>query len=479
MTRILYFFITFSILLSGGNLTAQQAAVDNFVRTKGLQSASIGINVIDLTTGKSVASYNKNKSLIPASVMKLLTTSTALELYGPDHQIPTLLQYAGEIDSTGVLWGDVYIKGGGDPTLGSEHINRNKNDFFTECVSAVVRAGIKKINGRIIADETCFDFEGISFKWLWEDLGIYYGAGSYGISIYDNTYRLFIRTEMPGSKPQILKTEPNMDDIVFLNYLETADGIEDDSYICGIPYSYERWLSGSVPANKPEFIIKGSIPDPPHYAAVCLHNALTEAGVSISDLPTTCRILNLQNREPAENRTLLHTYYSSSMSDMIRQTNVPSNNHYAEHLFKLSALSKNAQSSFKKGTDFVLSFWKDKGLDSAGLFLYDGSGLSPSNRLTPQFVTDILRYMSNKSRYADKFYASLPIAGKEGTVRSFLKETKTEIRLKSGSISGVQCYAGYFDKNGKRYAFCVMVNNFENSRQALRKAMEEMIGKWW
>ena len=235
MIRILSFFLSFSILFYCGNLTAQQVAVDNFVKTTGLNSAHIGINVIDLKTGKSVASYNKNKSLTPASVMKILTTSTALELSGPDYRIPTLLQYSGFIDSFGVLQGDIYIKGGGDPTLGSEYIDRDKNDFFNVCMSAVIRAGIKRINGRVIADETCFDFEGISLKWLWEDLGIDYGAGSYGISIYDNIYRLFFMTEEPGSKPQILRTEPNMDDIVFRNYLASEKRTDDSIYICGIP----------------------------------------------------------------------------------------------------------------------------------------------------------------------------------------------------------------------------------------------------
>ena len=476
MTRILSFFLILSTLFYCGNLTAQQVAVDNFVKTKGLNSAHIGVNVIDLETGKSVASCNKNKSLAPASVMKVVTTSTALELYGPDYRIPTLLQYSGFIDSSGVLQGDIYIKGGGDPTLGSEYIDRDKNDFFDVCVSAVARAGIKSINGRVIADETCFDFEGISFKWLWEDLGVDYGAGSYGISIYDNIYRLFFKTEEPGSKPQILRTEPNMDDVVFRNYLISEKRDNDSVYLCGIPFTNERWLYGALPANRTEFVTGGSIPDPPYFAAMCLHKALTDAGVSISDVPTTCRILEEQNRETANNRTLLHTYYSPPLSDIIRKTNVPSNNHYADHLLKLSALSKHSQASFKKGTDFALSFWKNKGMNLSGLVLYDGSGLSPSNRLTPQFVTDVLLYMNNKSRYAGDFYASLPIAGKEGTVRNFLKDANIgEVRLKSGSISGVQCYAGYINKGAKRYAFCIMVNDFENSRQALRKAMEKMI----
>ncbi|MCL1943269.1 MAG: D-alanyl-D-alanine carboxypeptidase/D-alanyl-D-alanine-endopeptidase [Candidatus Azobacteroides sp.] len=469
-------FCIFNLLIVS-DLSAQQAAVDNFVQTKGLEAANLGVNVVDVKTGLSVAFYNKNKPLVPASVMKVLTTSTVLELYGPDYRIPTLLQYSGTIDSDGVLNGDVYVKGGGDPTLGSEYIDRDKNDFFDACISAIKNAGIRKITGRIVADETCFDLEGVSGKWLWEDLGNYFASGSYGISIYDNAYKLYLKSGKPGEQPQILRTDPNVDQIGFYNYLRAEAGNKDSAYIYGIPFAYERWLYGSVPAGRSEFVIKGDIPDPPYFLADCLNKFLMSAGISVSEPPVTGRLLDIKNERLVTDRTLLHTYYSPPLSDIIRHTNVKSDNHYAEHLFKLAALSKYTRASFGNGTDVILSYWRDREVYLSGVSLYDGSGLSPSDRLTPQTLTDVLSYMNNISRFADSFYASLPVAGVNGTVRAFLKGTKLEgkVHLKSGSINNVQCFAGYLDKNNKRYAFCIMANDYGIPRPTLKKAMEKLL----
>lgn len=474
--RIFLFFCLLTVSFCGTS-TAQQASINAFVQTKGMGAGNYGVNLVDVKSKASIASYNKDKALTPASTMKLVTTATALELYGPDYKIPTQLQYSGFINSNGVLIGDIYIKGGGDPTLGSEHIDRDKDDFFYACIDAVQKAGIKEIDGRIIADETCFDAEGISGKWLWEDLGSYFAAGAYGISIYDNTYRVYFKSGKTGEKPQILKTVPYMGEIGFYNYLES--GNKDSAYIYGIPYSNERWLRGSVPANK-ELFLKGDIPEPAYHSASCLKDMLEEGGIHVTGAALSCRIMTIRGEYFSTERVPLLTYYSPPLSEIIRDTNVRSNNHYAEHLFKLIALTKYSQASFSKATEVVEAFWKERGIDFSGVSIYDGSGLAPTNRLTPHLLTDILVYMTDRSKYADAFYASLPIAGKEGTVRGFLKGTSLEgeVHLKSGSITNVQCYAGYFDKDGKRYAFSIMANDYGIGRQSVKNAMGKMMLGW-
>ena len=461
-------------------LMAQQRAIDQFIQTSGLKTADIAIDLIDTKTGVSVASFNKDKLLTPASILKIITTATALEIYGPNYRIQTALQYSGKIDEKGVLHGDIYVKGAGDPTLSSEFIERDKNDFLKKCTAAIQKAGIKRIEGRIIADESCFDMEGVSPKWLWEDLGNYFAAGSYGISYNDNMYRLYLKSGEKGSKPEIIRTTPEMPQLHFLNFLEAKNNDKDSAYIYGIPFLNERWLFGSIPANKSSFSIKGDIPDPPYYLASCLYNALINLNISISGDPMTYRLL-LQNREyPATERNLLYTSYSPPLKDIIRETNVKSNNHYAEHLLKLIALSTYSQASFDKGTETVKTYWKKKGINLSDIFMYDGSGLSPVNKVAPEIMTDILLYMNNQSKYASDFYASLPVAGKEGTVRNLLKNITSDksVHLKSGSISNVQCYAGYLNKGNKRYVFCFMANNYGIPRKTLVNAVEKMILNW-
>lgn len=456
---------------------AQQNSVTQFIQTESLDPANTAVLLVDIKTGKEISSYEKDKLLIPASILKIITTATALEIYGPDFQIETRLEYTGTIDSNGTLNGDIYIRGGGDPTLGSEHIGRNRNVFLEDCLAAIKKAGIKNVEGRVFADETCFDSQGVSPKWLQEDSGNYFAAGSYGLSFCDNTYRLYLKSGNTDTTPEIIRTEPETG-IQFFNYAKS--GNSNDAYIYGIPFINKRWVFGTVPANKVSFFVKGDIPDPALYIATRIHETLTHAGIQISKKPSTYRLAQINKESFNFERKLLYTSYSPKLFDIIHETNVKSNNHYAEHLFKLIALSKYMQASFDNATETVVSFWKSKGIDLSNLYMYDGSGLSPVNRVSPQNMIDVLVYMQNKSAYSKEFLASLPEAGKEGTVRNFLKNPKPKgtVHLKSGSISNVQCYAGYINADSKQYAFCIMANHYGISRNSLKKAMEKMILAW-
>jgi len=126
---------------------------------------------------------------------------------------------------------------------------------------------------------------------------------------------------------------------------------------------------------------------------------------------------------------------------------------------------------------YVGDYWKSKGITTSSLQMHDGSGLAPQNAVSPQFLTDLLVYMYTRSEYASVFFDSLPKAGKEGTLSSFLRDTKLsgKIAAKSGSIGGVQCYAGYLIDGNKKYAFTVMVNKFNGTRPQVRSAIELLL----
>lgn len=479
MKQIHLLFSLFLLCFSAQTFYAQQASTNQFAQAKNLETADIAVLLADAENGQTVASFDSKRSLTPASILKVITTATVLEIFGPDYRIETHLEYTGKIDSDGTLHGDIYIRGGGDPTLGSEFLGRDKDDFLNTCVTLIKQAGIRKIDGRIFADESCFDIEGVSPKWLWEDLGNYFASGAYGISFCDNMYRLYFKSGKAGTTPEIIRTQPAMN-IRFINSLTTKSNNIDSAYIYGVPFSNERWIFGSIPAGQSNFFIKGDIPDPPLYLATQLSSALQSSGISIAYQPSTYRLSKINLESFIFNRTILHTSYSPRLIDIIRETNVKSNNHYAEHLFKLIALSKHNQGSFVNAAETVYSFWKEKGIDLSGLFMYDGSGLSPVNRVSPEIMIALLVYMNTKSPYSADFYTSLPEAGKEGTVRNFLTKTALEgnVRMKSGSITNVQCYAGYLNKGNKRYAFCIMANDYTITRGSLRKAMEKMMLGW-
>ena len=441
---------------------AQGTGINNFIKSANLKHANIGIKVVEIPSGKTVHSYNEQLSLCPASCMKLVSSAAALELLGADYTYKTTLFTDGTINAQGVLQGDVYINGVGDPTLGSAFTGKNPNVFLEQWIADIRKAGIKSINGKIIALDGLFGYEGVSPWWIWADMGNYYASGTYGLSVFDNTYRLNLKSGKAGTRPEILNWEPASLKLKFENNLKAAANNIDSAYIYGQPFDLERRIFGTIPQNKTLFTIKGDIPDPGLFLASYFTETLKKSGIAVSGKASTSRI---EKHSPKGERALSQTV-SPDLREIIQVINFRSNNHYSEHLFKkIGAENK------------IKELWKTKGLDTDALFMYDGSGLSPSNAVSVDFLTDLLVYMATKSKYSDAFYQSLPRAGKEGTVLSFLKKTSLEdiSRMKSGSMEGIYSYSGYVDKNGKRYAFSVIVNKYNGSRSEVRGQIEKLL----
>jgi len=444
--------------------------VDDFINNPLLANANISLLVKDLATNKTICQYRPTNSSIPASTMKLVTTATALELLGPTFRFQTKLEIDGTLSSTGTLNGNLYIRGGGDPTLGSEHLG--DKDFLTKWVEEVKKAGIKKITGQIIADGSLYDNEGVNPKWTWEDIGNYYAAGAYGISYMDNTYQLVLRSGPVGSTPEILRIVPEMPAMTFENQLKSTTIEFDSAYFYGAPHSYLRSIRGEIPANRIEYIIKGDIPNPGLLLAEHFQEKLTESGIAIHQLPSDIVPENMGRR-------VILVHESPELSEIIKETNVKSNNGYAEQIFRYLATTKNPVATSNRAVQVVRSFWKSKGLPVEQLFMYDGCGLSPVDAVSSQFFVDLLVYMQTISPYKEAFFNSLPVSGKSGTLTNFLQKSALQgkVHAKSGTISRVKCYAGYVDVKQKNYVFAIMVNNPNGTSKAVNKKIEEFLLK--
>jgi D-alanyl-D-alanine carboxypeptidase/D-alanyl-D-alanine-endopeptidase (penicillin-binding protein 4) len=168
---------------------------------------------------------------------------------------------------------------------------------------------------------------------------------------------------------------------------------------------------------------------------------------------------------------------SPPLSEIIKETNVHSNNGYAEQIFRYLALSKNKIGTSNGAVQVIRSFWKSKGLPVEQLFMYDGCGLSPVDAVSSQFFVDLLSYMQTISPNREAFFNSLPVAGKSGTLTGFLAKTALQgkVHAKSGTISRVKCYAGYIDLKRKNYVFAIMVNNPNGTSKAVIRKMEELL----
>ena len=446
-----------------------------------MRGASFSLVVKDVQEGKTVYSYDTDRLQSPASVLKTVATATALEILGEDYRYPTTLEYDGILES-GTLEGNLYIKGSGDPSLGSSHFAPGQNKFLSTWIAALQKAGIKHITGSVISDESIFDTEGVSIKWLREDMGNYYAPGSYGISIFDNMYKLSLQTGAAGTRPVLKGTEPDIPFIRFKNYLKAAPVSSDSAYIIGAPLDDVRYLYGVLPANREAYVLKGDIPDPALYLARYLPDQLQQKGIRVDGSPSCYRIEVEENRWKKGERKEIVTTYSPTLREIASVCNHVSHNLYADALVKTVGLQYKPRrnemiSSFGRGVQVVKEYWEKKGLDVFPLRMNDGSGLAPADKVSAGFMGELLVYMATESAVSDAFIASLPQAGIEGSVRNFLKGSKLQgkAHLKSGGITGVRSYAGYITKDGKTYAVAVFSNNYSCPMSRMTRALEKLL----
>ena len=446
-----------------------------------MRGASFSLVVKDVQEGRTVYSYDTDRLQSPASVLKTVATATALEILGEDYRYPTTLEYDGILEN-GTLEGNLYIKGSGDPSLGSSHFAPGQNKFLSTWIAALQKAGIKHITGSVISDESIFDTEGVSIKWLREDMGNYYAPGSYGISIFDNMYKLSLQTGAAGTRPVLKGTEPDIPFIRFKNYLKAAPVSSDSAYIIGAPLDDVRYLYGVLPANREAYVLKGDIPDPALYLARYLTDQLQQKGIRVDGSPSCYRIEVEENRWKKGERKEIVTTYSPTLREIASVCNHVSHNLYADALVKTVGLQYKPRrnemiSSFGRGVQVVKEYWEKKGLDVFPLRMNDGSGLAPADKVSAGFMGELLVYMATESAVSDAFIASLPQAGIEGSVRNFLKGSKLQgkARLKSGGITGVRSYAGYITKDGKTYAVAVFSNNYSCSMSRMTGALDKLL----
>lgn len=277
-------------------------------------------------------------------------------------------------------------------------------------------------------------------------------------------------------------TEPELSGIHFHNYLTAQQVSSDSSFIVGAPFATDRYLYGIVPANREWYPLKGDIPDPALFLADYLTRQLEHEGITVGESPSCFRILREAGRWQPGKRTEIVTTYSPTLREIVEVTNHVSHNLFADALIKTIGLRYTPRkgeviSSFNRGIQVLRDYWQGKGLDLSCVWMYDGSGLAVTNKLSTAFVADLLIYMRTRSQQHTAFYESLPVAGVEGSVRNFLKGSSLQgkAHLKSGSMSRVKGYAGYINKGDKQYAIALFVNNYSCDGRPMTVAIEKLL----
>lgn len=449
----------------------------NFLKDPMLENASVAFIAKDLSTGEVILEHNANVALPTASTAKLFSTSTALEILGPDYRAKTRLYTDGTISPDGTLNGNLWIRGGGDPSLGSTYFNddSHRSDFLKAWCDTLKSKGIKKITGAIIADASEFGYMGAPDSWTWSDMGNYYGSGPSGLTIYDNRIELDFRTSnYIGGKSTIKSISPEVPGLLIRNEVTSAKSSSDNAYVYGSPFSLDRFVTGTLPAGRSSFIVKGSMPDPEYQFAHELNKTLVDQGIFTSGEIKTVRLMTATGEKPSyTNFTLIYTHSGEKLIDIINWTNMKSVNLFAEHLLCLVGYEKSGIGTTSNGIQALRKYWSDK-IDISSLELRDGSGLSRTNGITPNNYADLLTAMS-KSKYKSEFYQSLPVSGESGTLKSLNKgeAASGRVHAKSGTMNRIKSYAGYIEtSSGKTIVFAIIANNYSCSATGIKNRME-------
>lgn len=454
--------------------------LDEIKEFEPFSSGCFAFYAIDLNSGEEIAFHNPNKTLKPGSTQKLFSTATALELLSPDYTFETQVYYSGSIDTArNTLKGNIYINGGGDPTLGSKYFDETKgHEFLKHWTGAIKLLDIDTIQGRVIANAQTYSRDIVPPSWSWQNMGNYFGAGPSGLSIYDNYYTVYFNTGQLGDTTEITKIEPEIKNLVIDNSA-TADTISwDNTNIFGAPYSNYRYIRGTLPIQKNNFGVKGSTPDPAYLAATEFENTLNEFGVKVLHKATTCRRLGILDTLSTDSLHFVYTTISPTLKDIITQTNVHSVNLFAEHCMVEAGKALQSKAETVDAANAVEEFWKEKGMNTTALYLHDGSGLSHYNSFTPKQMVYLLNYMKNQSTYFDAFYESMAVGGKSGTLKYMFKNSAAEgnIHAKSGTVNKAKAYAGYVTSaSGREIAFSMMANNFSCSSREARAQLEKLM----
>ena len=465
--HIFFYLFLFPFLING----QLNKVVEDWKNDKELKNASISFCVVDINTSNIILEQNSHQSLIPASTLKVVTTSAALGILGENFRYETKIYYTGNLDKkSGILDGDIIIFGGGDPTLQSEYFSKDSLLITDKWASIIKNKGIKEIKGSIIGDASNFE-RTIPDDWIWSDINNYFGATPCGLSFMDNKFKILFTSNNSGEPAFIQNTFP-----VYLSkpYNITSNviskGTEDEAFVYGDPFSFTKIVSGNIPPNKKNYEIEASLPDPALLCAEKLFLSLKKIGVICNENSIKS---NFQKNKKIDSWQLLYSHISLPLNKIIYYTNQFSNNLFCESL-----LLTLGNGNIINGITAVKTYWQKRGLDINELFMADGSGLSRANTITTSFQAKLLSKISRDTVNGKFIMNSLPLAGKSGSMINIGRGKYIENNMcaKTGYIKRVRGFCGFVkSRSGKNIAFSVLFNNFNCSPLSAKLKIEKFL----
>ena len=479
--RIYIIITSFLFHITAHSQNKVQESISNLASSPTNKNAKISFKAIDLASGKEVASYKSSLAIPSASTTKLFSIATAFEVLGPNFTTTTRIYCKGKMGKDSVLYGDIYIRGGGDVSLGSRFFcEKGKElDFLNRWTDSLRAKGINKIQGSVICDGSEFGYAGTPKSWIWDDIGNYYGAAAQGINFYDNTIKIYFKTKSVGQKSEVLEIFPKISNFSFKNQVLAGKVSGDNVLVFGANYSLNRYAQGSLPINQELFEVKGSMPDPEFQLVEEWVKVLRSRGLFVRDGAKGLRLDKEHEKiNYATTTKFLFLEKSKTVKEIAYWANFKSVNLFAEGLLNYIGLSQKNDGSTNTSILALKKFWLGK-INTDDLVLKDGCGLSLENSISASHFCDLLTFMFHSKSFSD-FKSTLPLAGISGTIKNLCKGQAGEGRIyaKSGTISKVKSYAGYvLSKTGKNIAFAITVNNYSGSNSQVITEIEKVLNE--
>jgi len=471
---------TNSTASSAKALNQLRAEVKRLIDQPQFAPARWGIKVASLSSGRVIYEKSANELFMPASNMKLYTTAAALVRLGPNYRFITSLYSTAPPDASGAIKGDLILYGRGDPNISARFNAGNYTKPLEDLADRLIAAGIKRIEGDIIGDESYFKAERLGPGWEWDDLQWYYGAEVSALSIDDNSVDLTVEPAGEPGQPAVVTLGPENSYVTVINEVVTVKsgerrqigirrGLQDNRL--------EIW--GTIPVNDPPFYRIIAVHDPAGFAASLLKSVLIRRGIAVSG---SARSVGARQREkhPLDfsKLTELASLQSLPLSEIIKVINKVSQNLHAELLLRALGVLKGPgdKDCAEAGVQVVKQFLAEAGIDAKLLSIRDGSGLARQNLITPAATLQLLTFMSHHP-YGDVFAASLPVAGVDGTLERRMKETPAanNLHAKTGTLAYVSSLSGYLTTaRGDKIAFSFMINNYTSSLKEATDVIDQV-----
>ena len=457
-----------------------QAIIDSITTDPALERSVIGIYAMT-GSGSTLVDINGGRMLVPASNMKLISTGTALHRLGPDYRFETAIGHDGSIEN-GVLKGNLYIIGGGDPTLGSkDSIAVNIEKVFGQWEDMVKQAGITKIEGRIIGDGRAFDDMMEEPTWLWNDIGTYYGAGTSGLMFYENMQSFSVAAGNSVGEPvKISPSYPSTPWMEFRYNCTTGEnGTGDQLFMYTSDLAPVAEIRGTYGLDRGKKSLDCSNKYPEYTCAHYFMNHLRKKGIQSEGAGDFK--LDTDWQEHGE-ITILGKTYSPTIDRIVFETNHASNNLYAETLFKGLSKELTGSATYESAYVALKEVMKELGVDMKGADVQDGSGLSRQNYVSAEFFCRFLEAMMHSPEF-EEYVNSLPSPGDNGTLQYNMKnypaELRSRLKVKSGSMNGIRCYSGYVipseGTKDETIIFSILTNNCTAPTWKVRQMLDKLM----